>query len=140
MFGGLAGGVTTGLSNQRGYPNEAVHRSARLALVSMLVVTSVTGAAFAAAFHGDLGMHVGLGAGLRDSMLVGLAVAMLMGGLAWVQHITLRVLLAWKNLAPLSYARFLDEASSDMFLRRTGSGYMFVHGTLQEYFAALLNC
>jgi len=41
--------------------------------------------------------------------------------------------------APWRYARFLDDATDRIFLRKVGRGYIFVHRLLLEYFAALKN-
>ncbi|MGH8899521.1 MAG: hypothetical protein ACRDZ4_21475 [Egibacteraceae bacterium] len=49
----------------------------------------------------------------------------------------IRGLLATHDFAPLRYVRFLDEATARLFLRRAGSGYLFVHRLLLEHFAAL---
>jgi uncharacterized protein YjbI with pentapeptide repeats len=49
----------------------------------------------------------------------------------------LRGLLSYNGFAPLRYVRFLDEATERLFLRRAGSGYIFVHRLLLEHFAGL---
>lgn len=41
------------------------------------------------------------------------------------------------DTAPWRYVDFLDEAKDRLFLRRTGSGYIFVHRLLLEHFAGL---
>jgi len=41
------------------------------------------------------------------------------------------------NFAPFNYIRFLDYATSRLFLRKVGGGYIFIHRMLLEYFAAL---
>jgi hypothetical protein len=76
---------------------------------------------------------------LQDSLFFGSVIGMLIGfaygGLDVVYHIALRFILFLKRLAPLiNYATFLDNATYLGFLRRVGSGYMFLHGSLREQF------
>ncbi|MCL4875101.1 MAG: TIR domain-containing protein [Anaerolineae bacterium] len=59
------------------------------------------------------------------------------GGLSVIKHIVLRVILWQRGDAPLNYARFLDHASSLILMRKVGGGYIFIHKTLQDYFASL---
>jgi hypothetical protein len=85
----------------------------------------------------SVGLVNGLGVGLGVGLVVGLFFGLRAGGLACLQHLVLRVLLAGKGFAPLDYVRFLNEATGRLFLRRAGSGYLFVHRLLLEYFAEL---
>ncbi|MCA9239675.1 MAG: hypothetical protein KDA37_05735, partial [Planctomycetales bacterium] len=59
------------------------------------------------------------------------------GGIALINHATLRLLLQREGSIPLRYPRFLDACVNLIFLRRVGGGYIFVHPLLQAYFAAL---
>jgi hypothetical protein len=59
------------------------------------------------------------------------------GGHAYLHHFALRIVLRYNTFAPLHYIRFLDYATSRIFLRKVGGGYVFVHRLLSEYFAAL---
>jgi hypothetical protein len=38
---------------------------------------------------------------------------------------------------PLRYVRFLDHAARLNLLHKVGGGYIFIHRSLQEYFAPL---
>ena len=71
--------------------------------------------------------------------LCGLLVAMWFGLLDFLQHFTLRFMLWVCGYAPWNYARFLDDATDRIFLRKVGGGYIFVHRLLLEYFAAQEN-
>jgi hypothetical protein len=137
LFGCLASGLAPGLNNKRNYPNEAVHRSARFAIAGAVASMSIMGIVFFVTFDGALEVRHGMGAGVRNALVLGIIVGILMGGLACIRHYALRCLLAYSHLAPLSYIRFLDQAQSQLILRRTGSGYMFMHGLLQDYFSNL---
>ena len=75
--------------------------------------------------------------GLLAGPTLGLAAGMFYGGLACVQHALLRLHLSRLGAMPLNYARFLDEATRQMLLRRVGGGYMFIHRLLLEHFATL---
>lgn len=59
------------------------------------------------------------------------------GGFACLQHLSVRILLACKGLAPLRYVRFLDDAAHHMLLHRVGSGYIFIHRLLLEHLAGV---
>ena len=79
----------------------------------------------------------GLGVGLGVGLVIGLVIGLGNGGAFVVQHFSLRFLL-WKyGHAPLNYVRFLESAKDLIFLRRAGGGYIFIHRSLLEYFAAL---
>ena len=83
------------------------------------------------------GLFFGLVGGLFFGLVGGLAVGLLKGGAFVVQHFSLRFLL-WKyDHAPLDYVRLLESAKDLIFLRRIGGGYIFIHRSLLEYFAAL---
>ena len=62
---------------------------------------------------------------------------MQMGGTACLLHIVLRWLLWREGKLPLNVPRFLDEAADHILLRKIGSGYLFLHRLLLEYFASV---
>jgi hypothetical protein len=59
------------------------------------------------------------------------------GGDAFIQHFILRFLLWRAGSLPWNYPRFLDYAADRILLRKVGGGYIFVHRSLQDYFASL---
>ncbi len=68
----------------------------------------------------------------------GIVAARHYGGLAALQHYTLRFILWRRGDMPWRYARFLDHAAGELrFLQKVGGGYMFVHRYLLEHFAAM---
>jgi Staphylococcal nuclease homologue len=67
----------------------------------------------------------------------GLVLGLIFGGKACLHHFALHLVLWHNDFAPLNYVRFLDYATSRVFLRKVGGGYVFVHRMLLEYFAAL---
>jgi hypothetical protein len=133
LLGGLRDGLIVGEIETQSYPNEGIKRSLRNALIIGLVFGLVGGLPF-----GLLGgLLDGLSGGLAFGPPVGLLGGLRFGGHAYLHHLALRLVLWQKNLAPLHYVRFLDYATARIFLRKVGGGYVFVHRTLLEYFAAL---
>ena len=133
-------------------PNEGIHRSARMALISGVssglaggLMGGTVVAGYASIISGqltqsaarrvawlDAGLLVGLFAGLVGGLTSGLRY----GGRACLQHLVLRLLLRRNGSAPWSYVDFLDYAAERIFLRKVGGGYTFIHPLLQDYFAA----
>jgi hypothetical protein len=79
--------------------------------------------------------EVGVRAGIILGVTLGLVVALATGGRAYLQHLALRTVLAYKSHAPWRYKEFLDNATERLFLRKVGRGYIFVHRLLLEHFA-----
>jgi eukaryotic-like serine/threonine-protein kinase len=83
------------------------------------------------------GLSLGLGHAISAGIVLGLLTGLTLGGLACLQHLAMRILLAAHGFAPLRYIRFLNDATEQLLLRRAGSGYIFAHRLLLEYFAEL---
>jgi hypothetical protein len=66
--------------------------------------------------------------------ILGLSVG---GGYAVIVNFTLRIILAHTNRLPWRLVQFLDYCVERIFLQRVGSGYIFYHRSVQEYFATL---
>ncbi|MCL4262114.1 MAG: hypothetical protein KJ069_02820 [Anaerolineae bacterium] len=60
-----------------------------------------------------------------------------LGGLALIQHVSLRLLLVWQGVLPRSLVAWLDDMTTHILLRRVGGGWVSIHRALLEYFAAL---
>lgn len=79
--------------------------------------------------------------GLRFGTLVSLAAGLYaissVGGLALVHQYVIRLRLRRLGLLPLPARAVLDEATRRVLLRRVGTGYLFVHRSLLEFFADL---
>ena len=76
---------------------------------------------------------------INTGLMYGLMAGLLAGGFACVQHIMLRLLLLIDNHIPWNYASFLNYASEHLFLRKIGSGYIFIHRLLMEHFVDMVN-
>jgi TIR domain/NACHT domain len=93
---------------------------------------------FSESFSGLLfELSLGLLEGLFLGLIVGLVVGLFFGIGAFVKHFILRFFLAWRGELPWNLVAFLDEAAERLLLRKVGGSYIFVHRTLQDYFAEL---
>ncbi|MCP4422188.1 MAG: hypothetical protein GY805_36715 [Chloroflexi bacterium] len=64
------------------------------------------------------------------------------GGTTFLQHYILRWLISYNQVLPFPFSDkmltyLLDSFIERVFLRRVGCGWVFIHRTLLEYFAAL---
>lgn len=88
-----------------------------------------------------IGLVVGLGGVLGGVLVIGLVVGsvvgLIFGGAAYLQHYTLRWLLARQHALPWRAVPFFEEMTNSILLQRVGGGYRFVHPLLQDYFASL---
>jgi hypothetical protein len=151
IFGGMASGIVFGLSGHeittRITPNEGIWRSARNALRIWLAI----GLSFALGLtllgwgidglFGQQSLGPGfwfVGFGLPLGMVfLAPPLALARGGRVFLQHFALRFVLWCNGVLPWRYASFLDHCVERVLLQRVGSGYIFIHRLLLEYFAAL---
>jgi len=144
LFGGLIFGMLLGLRGGKEreskiMPNQGIWRSVRNAVVGGLIVGLIIGLAYAllGAWVFRPSPIVWFRAWLTIALIFGLLVSLNYGSLAYLQHITLYLLL-WRNGdIPPDYVHFLDYCAERIFLRKIGGGYIFVHRLLMEYFAEL---
>ena len=109
--------------------NEGIQRSLRNVGFTMLIFGLVGGLVGGLVF-GPLG-------GLVLGLVVGMFGALDKGFSFCMQHYTVRAFF-WKlGCTPLRYVPFLDYCTDLFFLRRIGSGYLFLDRMLLEYFASL---
>jgi len=66
----------------------------------------------------------------------GLAGGLIAGGLFASKQVVMRLILWISGSVPPNYPGFLDYAAERLFLRKVGGGYIFVHRSVLEYFAA----
>ena len=131
IFGGLQGSI---LNPQRlNQTPTSLFRYILLIGGAISVAFSILGAIIGGVAIGQAGA-VAFGV---YGLLIGLLAIVWYGGLNAAKHYVLRLLLAWYNHIPWRYSRFLDYATSRIFLRKGGGGYMFLHRALLEYFATL---
>ncbi len=150
---GLLYAVLSGLSGvavlAKTTPNQGIKQSAKNALFSILLssvlgwaggwaigsysrwIASELGISFISGFSLELYM-ASFGAALGT-----LAGFYAYGGSTVIKHYFLRLTLWRTRLFPFNLAHFLDYAADRIFLRKVGGGYIFIHRSILEYFAAL---
>jgi hypothetical protein len=82
---------------------------------------------------------LGMGFTLIFGVIFAVQFAMLNGGIAWIEHYTLRFFLWRAGKMPWNYVQFLDYAAERILLRKVGGGYLFVHRTLRDHFADMVS-
>lgn len=58
------------------------------------------------------------------------------GGIPWVYHYILRLMLWRAGITPWNYTHFLDSSANRLLLRKVGGSYLFKHSLLSDYFAS----
>jgi hypothetical protein len=111
-------------------PNQGISRSLRYSVVVLVTAWLLSGVI--------LGLLNGPVFGFLNGLLFGLISGLLSGGLAWIQHMILRLLLWKTKYAPLNYQRFLHYAAGCNLIYSVGGGYTFFHPQLQDYFTSRL--
>lgn len=79
----------------------------------------------------------GMGGVLIITMVSGIVGLIYGGGMAVVQHYTLRFWLYYYGYLPFNLVPFLDQAADRLILQKIGGGYRFTHRLLQEYLSRL---
>lgn len=131
--------------DQHTTPNEGIIRSGRNALVGACVFAPIGGIASGLA----CAIGFGLIGGLSTWPVMGMAFALMLtimffvifatthGGMAWIEHYTLRWYFWRAGYLPWKVVHFLDSAAKYALMRKVGGGYMFIHTLVLEYFADL---
>ncbi|QIZ70337.1 adenylate/guanylate cyclase domain-containing protein [Oxynema aestuarii] len=127
MLGFFIGGLTGMTISTTTMPNQGIWHTLYNAICLGGMTTLIWGA-IAASF----GSHFSIVA-----IPLGVAVGMMSGGITALKHLLLRLNLRSLGLIPWNYARFLNYATSCIFLQKVGGGYIFVHRLLLEHFAAM---
>ena len=145
LLASLVAGLSRGLVDQiragKESPNQGVTLSLRNALMVLLIcelIGEIVIGLFAMMANGlDSTLGRALVVGLGPVMLVGLTVGLNRGGSAVVKHYALRLILWLTGATPFRFIPFLDHCAKLILLKKVGGGYIFIHRTLLEYFAAL---
>lgn len=142
--------LTGGLRHQRVSPNQGVQSSGSHALLVGLGYSLPPGMATGLLFgtgHAQRLAHTiqggpvinvpafGATLGLIAFLAVGVPMALIYGGDAWLQHYRVRAALVIAGAAPWDYEAFLEAMTQRLLLRRVGSGYIFMHQMLRDYLA-----
>ena len=83
------------------------------------------------------GLFFGLFFGLVVGLIYGPVVGLRYGGGFLIVHYWARMLLAGSGRLPWKVLAFLDHCSERILLRRVGGGYIFIHRSMMEHFAAM---
>ena len=126
---GLIRGLRGSEIETKTIPNQGIWSSARnaviIALVSWLILFLIIFRLFPLGLQSKISV---ISWGLILGLLFG-------GGIACIQHFSLRLILWIKGFMPMNYARFLDYASDRLLMKKVGGGYIFYHRMLMEHFA-----
>jgi hypothetical protein len=136
MIGVLIAGLSSTLRDERTAPNEGIRRSARYAIVIGSCLGLSAGLVFGLSAAQLIGIPRGMAAGLSGGFAVGAACGLMFGGAACLQHYVIRGWLVRNSIAPWRYGPFLDAMAQRLLLRRSGSGFLFVHRLLRDHLAA----
>ncbi len=137
LFMLIEGGMFIGGMTYRTHPNEGIKRSLRNSITISLISGLTGGLSSGLGFWLFFGPDTALFGAIQFGMLAALYSGLSNGGIAYLKHYALRVLL-WRNgYTPWDYIPFLDYAAERVFLRKIGGGYIFTHRLLMEYFATL---
>jgi DNA polymerase III delta prime subunit len=83
------------------------------------------------------GLSKELFAKVIQGLQFGLSIGLLSGGLACIQHFSLRLILWQNKLIPWNYSHFLSYAAERGLIQQVGGRYRFIHDLLQEHFAEM---
>jgi DNA polymerase III delta prime subunit len=134
LYGLTFGALISGALEVRTAPNEGIRRSGRSSLVTGAGIGLVAGLASWALRL--VNPQLEFGVFWRPALMMGTAAALWYGGLAVLQHYTLRLLLYCTRQLPMNVTEFLNYATKLVLLQKVGGSYRFMHGLLQEHFAA----
>ena len=131
--------------DQHTKPNEGIARSGRNALLGASIFAPLGGIASGLACAVGFGLVgqlpkwpvMGLAFALMLTIMFFVIFAIAHGGIAWIEHYTLRWYLWRAGSVPMNYVRFLNATSEYALMRRIGGGYMATHRLLLEHFAHL---
>jgi eukaryotic-like serine/threonine-protein kinase len=127
IWGSLAGLSSRTIEGEL-RPNQGIRRAGYHAVI----IGGICGIIIGTILWIPSGWRVGSTAIIGIGALIGLAA----GGLAWIRHYILRLILWRHDYLPWNIARFLDSCADRVLLRKLGGGYIFVHRLLLEHFAA----
>ena len=145
MLVGFASGFTGLEVDTKSFPNQGIWWSAKNAFSAFtlclftFVILGIFFSLINTIFVGEIIDEVSYGfiGGLVYGVLFGQLFALEFGGLAFIQHFILRIVLFFTRFIPWNYARFLNYCTERLFLQRVGGRYRFIHRLLQEHFAEI---
>jgi eukaryotic-like serine/threonine-protein kinase len=147
LFGGLTSGLRTSTIERSHRPNQGMFTSAKSALKVGTLMYVVCGGPLAAAYAlSELSLQAHpptevLAAAFIGWIKLGLIfaapAATWYGGQAVVRHACLRMLFGWCGTFAFRVVKFMSFAEQRMLVKSAGGGYVFLHKSVQDYFASL---
>jgi DNA polymerase III delta prime subunit len=131
---GLIRGLTTDIKFRK-YPNQGIFETAfkTLIMIGYLgIVMPLYYFVFDQVTEKEINLTETLFQGVGIAIMFGF---ILVGGMALVQHFTLRWVLFRRGRMPWNYAKFLTEAAQAGILKQSGGRFRFYHDKLREHFA-----
>ncbi|TKB70230.1 MAG: TIR domain-containing protein [Nitrospira sp.] len=130
LISGLLFGLVDSVRANKSSPNQGIIFSLKNGLVALAIGLLIFGPV------GLLSLYV------KDNWLTfplffGLLLGLNRGGSAVLKHYALRLVLWLTGATPFRFIPFLDHCAKLILLKKVGGGYMFIHRSLLEYFAAL---
>ena len=116
-------------------PNQRMRQTLLNAMRMGLMITGIFFGTIFLATAPVSTVSFGITQGVISAVAFGINGFIIFGGYAVLQHMLVRYLLVRKGHIETDYAHFLDTATSLLLLRKVGSGYIFIHRYLLEYFA-----
>ena len=116
-------------------PNQGMRHSLRNALQLGLIFAFIFFITIFVATAPVSTVSFGIMQGLISAFSFGLNGFIIFGGYAVIQHVIVRSLLVRRGYTEANLAQFLDTTASLLLMRKVGSGYIFIHRYLLEYFA-----
>ncbi|KYC36908.1 hypothetical protein WA1_45455 [Scytonema hofmannii PCC 7110] len=130
IFGLIIGQISPAIETKK-IPNQGIWFSAVNAVILGLIL------GWFLWFIGGLFNRYSLISWLYYEVYYGFFGGLIFGGVACIQHFTLRLILHSNGYSPWNYARFLNYCTERSFLQRVGGRYCFIHKMLQDHFAQM---
>jgi len=138
IAGAIYQGFSSRISETKSLPNQGIKLSMRNAIISGLTFGLVFGIMHVLIWVAfERPAKTVLNAGLFSFLNFFIITAIWYGGLDFLLHYVLRLMLYLEGNTPRRYAHFLDYAASLIFLQKVGGGYIFIHRLLLEHFAEM---
>ncbi|XHX81199.1 MAG: NACHT domain-containing protein [Stenomitos frigidus ULC029] len=141
-FIGLVNGLTSGSAlEEKNIPNQGIQMSmenfGNLGLIGALTGGLISGSVSWFISYSNQDLTRWLLGGVVMGIFIGFFIGLKRGGIACIQHFSLRLILFYSGSIPWNYARFLDYSTERLLLQRVGGRYRFIHKSLQEHFARM---
>jgi len=142
-FGAIGGGLSavfiSGLRSSPSatavQPNQGMRHSLRNAIQLGLIFGFIFFITIFVATAPVSTVSFGITQGFISAFSFGFNGFIIFGGYAVIQHVIVRSILVRRGTIEANLAQFLDTSASLLLMRKVGSGYIFIHRYLLEYFA-----